>query len=331
LFGGTNGVGTVFRLSPIPPAIIAQPASETVFAGGVATFSVTASGTGPLSYFWRCNGVCIEEGTNATCTINFVQMTNSGSQFSCVVSNAYGTATSLNALLTVFTVSAGEITFDDFPATTAGTALTNGYHAFSWSNFYVLDAFDFPLSSGYQVGMISSSNVAFNDFGMPAAISATTTFNFLSASLTASWNQNLALQALGYNGSILLYSNDYTLSASSNTLIHFNYDGITLISFVSSGGYPWPAYGTNSKTQFALDNVTIGAGAPLVSQLALGSDGSIQITLSGSPGDIYRVLGSTNLLDWQTITMVTNVLGTVQFTDFTPTNFNRRFYRLAMP
>lgn len=331
LFGGTNGSGTIFRLAPTAPAITSQPASEAVFAGGVASFSVTASGTGPLNYSWLCNGGFIEGGTNSTCTINSVQMANSGSQFSCVVSNAYGTATSSSAVLTVFTVAAGEITFDDFPATIDGAELTNGYHALIWSNFYVLDEFDFPLPSGYQIGMISSSNVAFNSFGLPAAISAATPFNFLSASLTAAWNQDLALQALGYNGSTLLYSNVYTLSATSNTLIQFNYDGITLMSFASSGGYPWPAYGTNSKTQFALDNVTLGTGSPIITQLGLLADGSIQITLSGSAGDIYRVLGSTNLLNWKTIASVTNSIGTVQFTDPVATIFNRRFYRLVMP
>ena len=330
IVGGTYGDGTVFRLAPTAPAITSQPASQTVFAGGAASFSVAASGTAPLSYFWQRNSVFIAEGTNSIYTTSNVQFADSGSQFSCMVSNAYGTATSSNAVLTVLTVGAGLITFDDLPATTAGVALTNGYHGLTWSNFYVLDAFDYPNPSGYQVGMISASNVVYNAYGSPAAISASTPFNLLSASLTASWNQGLALQALGYNGSTLLYSNIYTLSATSNTLINFNYDGITLISFASSGGYPWPSYGTNSKTQFALDNITIGTASPVITQFVLLSGGSIQITLSGSSGVVYSVLGSTNLLNWQTIASVTNITGTVQFTD-PGANYGQRFYRLVMP
>jgi uncharacterized repeat protein (TIGR03803 family) len=331
LGGGTNGDGAVFRLTPLAPAITSQPAIQTVYANGTASFSVSASGTAPLSYFWKRNNVLIAGGTNSTYTINNVQLVDSSSEFSCIVSNAYGTATSSNAALTVLTVGAGVITFDDFPATTVGTALTNGYHALIWSNFYVIDAFNYPNPSGYKVGMISSSNVAFNAFGAPAAISAVTPFDFLSASLTASWNQNLVLQSLGYNGSTLLYSNIYTLNATSNTLINFNYDGITMISFASSGGYPWPSYGTNSKTQFALDNVVLGIPSPVITKLALCSDGSVQITLAGSAANIYRVLSSTNLLNWQTIASVTNLTGTVQFIDPDTTNYNRRFYRLVLP
>jgi hypothetical protein len=59
--------------------------------------------------------------------------------------------------------------------------------------------------------------------------------------------------------------------------------------------------------------------------------GQVQLTVSGLAGDIYRVLGSTNLRDWQTITSVTNLSGTMQFTDPGAAGYSRRFYRLVMP
>ena len=40
----------------LPPAITAQPAGQTVWVGSNATFSVTASGTGPFNYQWQLNG-----------------------------------------------------------------------------------------------------------------------------------------------------------------------------------------------------------------------------------------------------------------------------------
>jgi hypothetical protein len=43
--------------------------------------------------------------------------------------------------------------------------------------------------------------------------------------------------------------------------------------------------------------------------------------LSGVPGDVYHVLASTNLLDWQPIATVTNMDGTIQFTDTAATNY----------
>jgi len=50
-----------------PSSVIAtQPESLTVFAGSPATFTVTASGTGPLTYQWRCLGKPLAGGTEAT-------------------------------------------------------------------------------------------------------------------------------------------------------------------------------------------------------------------------------------------------------------------------
>jgi hypothetical protein len=76
--------------------------------------------------------------------------------------------------------------------------------------------------------------------------------------------------------------------------------------------------------------VTIGVASPIITQLALRS-GGVQITFSGSTGDIYSVLGSTNLLNWQTLASVTNLTGTMQFIDPDTANYHQRFYRLFMP
>ena len=102
--GGTN-TGTA-------PAITTQPASQTVAVGGSATFSVTATGSTPLSYFWRRNGTPIAGATASSYTTNNVQLADSGSQFSCLVSNAYGTVLSSNAILTV--TSSGIVFAADF-------------------------------------------------------------------------------------------------------------------------------------------------------------------------------------------------------------------------
>ena len=422
----------VSSATPQPPFITSQPTNQAVAVGGTATFSVTSSGTAPLSYFWKRNGAFITGATASSYTTNNVQLADSGAQFSCLVSNACGTTNSLAATLTVTSpspagnvaylrstsglpwgrsdnegiltmvfgtnwqdfryetvntgglfsadnkfifmegsdssalemgvfltnnlpaisnwVNAGGslflnaapnqgtniyfgfgvtltysdftdtgvavnpahaifngpylpvgtsfsgnhfghatasgagliglltnsanghlvlaeqnygsghllvggmtlpswhspqpqatnllanilaygasvvptnlITFDDLPATTNGIQVTNDYRGLSWSNFYALDALHYPNTSGYQVGMISASNVAYNANGSPAAISSASLFNLVSAYLTAAWNQNLQVQALGYNGPALLYSNTYVLSATNPTLINFYY------------------------------------------------------------------------------------------------------------
>ena len=86
---------------PSPPVITTQPASQIVTVGASATFTVTATGPPPVNYFWSRNGVFIAGATASNYTTNNVQLSDSGSQFSCLVSNTYGTTLSSNAVLTV--------------------------------------------------------------------------------------------------------------------------------------------------------------------------------------------------------------------------------------
>ena len=98
-----SGSGTT---TPTAPAITTPPAAANVIAGKTATFTVTASGTAPLGYFWRKNNSPLANGGNvsgantATLTLAGVSATDAGS-YSVLVSNSVGTATSAAAALTV--------------------------------------------------------------------------------------------------------------------------------------------------------------------------------------------------------------------------------------
>lgn len=84
----------------LPPFITAQPTNFTVLAGGTANFSVTAGGTPPLSFQWRFNGTNLPGATAATLSVPNAQVSNQG-DYSVVIGNPYGYATSSNAVLTV--------------------------------------------------------------------------------------------------------------------------------------------------------------------------------------------------------------------------------------
>jgi hypothetical protein len=84
-----------------PPTITSQPASQTVNAGQTATFSVTATGTGTLTYQWKKNGAAISGATSASYTTPVTASSDSGSQFTVTVTNSYGSVTSNAAALTV--------------------------------------------------------------------------------------------------------------------------------------------------------------------------------------------------------------------------------------
>ena len=92
--------------SLVAPTITSQPQSETVALGNSVTFSVTATGTQPLSYQWRKDGVNLSDGvrisgaTTAAITITNVQPADAG-LYSVVITNLTGSVTSAVAQLTV--------------------------------------------------------------------------------------------------------------------------------------------------------------------------------------------------------------------------------------
>ncbi|MCX6956121.1 MAG: immunoglobulin domain-containing protein [Verrucomicrobia bacterium] len=82
----------------VAPTITTQPVSQTVNAGGTATFTVVAAGA--TSYQWRKDGADLAAATAATLALNNVTPANAG-VYSVVAQNSAGSAVSLNATLTV--------------------------------------------------------------------------------------------------------------------------------------------------------------------------------------------------------------------------------------
>lgn len=82
------------------PTITLQPQGRTVIEGQSATFTAAATGTEPLTYQWRRNGVDIPGATSNVYTLATV-LADSGAVFTLRVSNAVGAVDSAAALLTV--------------------------------------------------------------------------------------------------------------------------------------------------------------------------------------------------------------------------------------
>jgi len=88
------------------PTITGQPQSRTNGVGTTATFTVTAVGTDPLSYQWRragtnlLNGGNVSGATSSLLTLANVQLADA-TNYSVVVTNYLGSATSSEATLTV--------------------------------------------------------------------------------------------------------------------------------------------------------------------------------------------------------------------------------------
>jgi hypothetical protein len=87
-----------------PPVLTSQPQDVAIAAGQNATFSVTASGTAPLTYFWHFNtNTLLAGGLDATITITNAQVADSG-KISVTVSNLVGVTNSGYATLQVTNV-----------------------------------------------------------------------------------------------------------------------------------------------------------------------------------------------------------------------------------
>jgi len=98
-----NAVNAVRRSpgSGQAPVITREPADQSLPAGNPASFSVTATGSGPLTYQWYFKGEpLIPSGQSATLRLPKVSTANAG-EYYVIVSNPFGQAASRVARLTV--------------------------------------------------------------------------------------------------------------------------------------------------------------------------------------------------------------------------------------
>jgi len=120
---GTSAHGT--GGSGVAPAIVVQPANQSVPMGLPASFFVTANGSS-LSYQWSKDGTQIAGATGDTYVTPVTQFSDTGSTYSVTVSNALGSAASSSAALTVTARApkAGDLRFQqvDAPSTVNGYA-----------------------------------------------------------------------------------------------------------------------------------------------------------------------------------------------------------------
>jgi putative cofactor-binding repeat protein len=86
---------------PSAPTITAQPQNQLVVAGNAATFTIAVTGGNPLTYQWQRNSVNISGATSSTYTTPVTAFGDSGAQFSVVVTNPFGVASSSVVTLTV--------------------------------------------------------------------------------------------------------------------------------------------------------------------------------------------------------------------------------------
>jgi hypothetical protein len=373
--GGRNdnyylGLDDVVLTPVLPPAISIQPTNLTLFAGGTAVFSATASGTTPLIYHWRksntnlLNGGSLSGATNNMLTIAPATTNNSGN-YSLVVSNAYGAVTSSVVALTVnllasslaLTSSENPSGYHDgltftaalTPTNATGTVqfLTNGA-AFGAQTLVAAQAtsdnltmlprgtnFITALYSGDANDLPATNTLAQIVTNHPPVAAAA----FYTA--TAGFPLTIAVADLATNWSdadgdavslaaVSISTNGITVTNNGATLVYLNPNAVA-DQFVCTISDNFG--GTNFQTV----NVTVlppPDPTPHITSVAGNPDGSFTLNLAGASGYTYILQTTTDLFSpatWQPI--ATNTFGTNgvwQFDDTSATNFSQRFYRLML-
>ncbi len=160
------------------PLSVSAPSNQTVCAGASASFSVTASGSPPLTYRWRRNTVNLADGgsisgsTTAMLTINPTVAGDSGS-YDVVVTDGFGQMiTSASATLTVNAIPSAPTASNNGPICVGQTlqlsASTISGASYSWTG-------PNSFTSSQQNPSIASATVsASGTYGVTATVAGCT-------------------------------------------------------------------------------------------------------------------------------------------------------------
>ena len=125
---GSIASSNVALISAFAPLIVTQPACQKVLAGSTVVLSVSVVGSGPITNQWQKDGTNLVDagkfsGTATTSlVVSNVQIGECGN-YSLVASNAYGSAISSNALLSLWPLAAWGR--NDYAQTTIPGGLSN--------------------------------------------------------------------------------------------------------------------------------------------------------------------------------------------------------------
>lgn len=158
---GSNGSGNNSK-----PIITSQPANTSVAVGQQATFSVTATGSAPLSYQWQKNSANISGATSPSYTTPATTAADNGAAFVVIVSNAAGSATSSQAMLTVNSGSG--------PPTITTQPANQTVNAGQTATFTVVASGASPLSYQWQLNGTNISGATAASYTTPVTTTANT-------------------------------------------------------------------------------------------------------------------------------------------------------------
>jgi hypothetical protein len=199
----------------VPPSITTQPSSQTVNQGANASFSVVASGTGPLTYQWQTNNVNVSNGGivsgATTSTLTLTGVTPSWAlNYRVIVSNAGGSVTSSPAATLTVIVP---------PAITTQPTSQSAYPGLN-ASFSVVATGTAPLMYQWQAGSGTYTNLS-NGGQISGATSSSLTITGVTTNLAA--NYRVIVSNAG--GSVTSSPATLTISSVNSTLVDVQFNG----------------------------------------------------------------------------------------------------------
>src|SRR6266576_3161986 len=239
-------------------------------AGQTASFSVVAAGSSPLSYQWRKSGIGILGATSSSYTTPATTSSDNGAQFSVVVSNTAGNATSAAATLTVNAAAIAP------SITTQPTTQT--VNAGQTASFNVVAAGTAPLSYQWQKNGINIAGATAASYATPATTTSDSgsTFRVLvsnTAGTATSGAATLTVNAAPVAPSITTQPTSQTVTAGQTASFSVAAAGTAPLS------YQWQKNGIN---------ITGATAATYTTPATTTSDNGAQFTavVSNTAGSI---------------------------------------------
>ncbi len=163
----------------VPPYITVPPADQVVFQGSNAEFTVTASGSAPLSYQWRENGTNLVDdgGVSGVTTTNLALADVSASaagEYSVVVSNLVGSRISAPATLVIIAPPANGITNTFWDAQSGNNNWSQGGASGNWIDY------NSPQGTPYYPNGTNFNVTLDNAGGATANLNVSVTLNTLT-------------------------------------------------------------------------------------------------------------------------------------------------------
>lgn len=275
----SDAVLTVLQTS----AISTQPANVTAAAGATASFSVTATGTAPLSFQWQKNNSPLNNGgTISGANSNILTIasvtTSDAAGYSVIVTNIAGSATSSVATLTV-AIPPAITTQPIGTSVIAGTNVSFSVSATGTAPLvYQWRKNNTPLANGGNVsgatsGTLSITGVSVNDAGIYSVV--------VTNSVGVTMSSNAILTVFAPPG-FVIQAASRTAIAGTSTLFAATVSGTAPLS------YQW------SKDGLPLsDGVNISGSSSnilVLSNLSTNDIGNYSLTVT----NLYGVASSSN-------------------------------------